>query len=43
MVQSRRVIVVEGDTLHYEVQMATTTTDTPVLQTHLEAEFRRVR
>lgn len=41
MVQTRRVIEIAGDRLHYEVQMATTTTDEPVLQTHLEAKLTR--
>jgi hypothetical protein len=41
LVQTRRILRVEGDRLGYEKHMATNTTDEPVLQLHLQAELLR--
>lgn len=41
MLASERVLTLQGDTLHYEKFMATTTTAEPVRTKHLEAWLRR--
>jgi len=42
MVASRRVFEIEGDRMHYVVEMATTTTESPKLQIHLTASLTRL-
>lgn len=43
VLETKRVITVEGDSLRYAQFMATTTTGAPVMQRHLEAVLRRDR
>jgi hypothetical protein len=42
LVRTERVLTVEGDRLHYEKFMATTTTPVPTRLRHLEATLQRI-
>lgn len=41
LIRTRRIWTLRGDTLHYEMLMATRTTPEPVLQTHLRGILQR--